>query len=63
MNNIPKTYLSKREDNTYCIIHQSMPINQYTTKQRCLDFAKEILLPIPDQIWSAEKGEFIIETN
>ena len=56
-----KNYLSKREDNTYCIISSGMPVNNYTTKENCLNMALKMKINISIWIWSAQKTDWIVE--
>ena len=52
-------YLSKREDNTYCIINScGMPVNNYTTKNICFDIANKFNIKLSDLIWCAKSGKF-----
>ena len=57
----PKDYLSKRENETYCIISDGMPVNMYMSKEDCLKVADKFNMILPDQIWSAKIGDWITE--
>ena len=57
----PKTYLSKRENGMYCIISGGMPLNTYTTKERCNIVANIFKITLPDVVWDAKSGSFIDE--
>ena len=54
-------YLSKRESGTYCIIINGLPVNQYTTKQACIDLAKTKNIELCMRIWSAAVCAWIYE--
>lgn len=57
----PKEYLSKRENGTYCIIKNGMPINNYTSKPNCIRVAEIYQIQLPNVVWSAKDGAFIEE--
>jgi len=58
-----KIYLSKRENDTYSIISNGCSVNQYTTKENCVALAKRFRIELPNEVWSARDGCFILENN
>ena len=57
----PKEFLSKRENGTYCVISEGMPLNAYTSKKECNRVANCFNIILPEVVWCAKSGGFIIE--
>lgn len=60
-NLIPEQYLSKRENNSYCLIFQGMPINSFCSKQQCNALADRLKIKLTNQVWDSKQGNFITE--
>lgn len=61
MKTLPTAYLSKRENGTYCIIFNGLPLNQYTDKDTCILQAARLKLPESLPVWDCLTGTFITE--
>jgi len=57
----PKDYLSKRENGTYCVISNGMPLNNYSTKDNCIKVATMYKITLPSVVWCAKSLAFITE--
>jgi len=54
-------YLSKRKNNTYCIMLSYVQFTKYASMEKILCVAKECSIKLSEKIWSAEKMDWIIE--
>ena len=57
----PSVYLSKRANGTYSIVSQGMPVNNFTTKEICINLAAKYKLTLSSLVWDCVNGIFINE--
>jgi len=57
----PKTFLSKKEDGTYSVIHEGIPLNKYGTKEESIAVAKKNSVDLSDRTWDAKEGKMVVE--
>jgi len=58
---MPEYFLTKRADNTYCVMASGMPLCRFMSKADCVNVAKRYNIKLSDWIWSAAELKYIID--